>query len=315
MPAMGYRQGVGARILITGASGLIGSDLSPALVRQGFEVVGLDLVDGRDVRAPLSLEDFDGVVHLAAVSRVAAAEADPDACWSTNVGGTQNVISAAQLAGQAPWVLFASSREVYGQPPELPVDEDAPLLPLNVYGRAKVRGEALISQAPLTTGIVRLSNVYGRTADHADRVVPAFARAAVLGAPLRVDGRANGFDFTHIDDVTRGLLSLIDRLHAGVSLPPIQLVTGRETSLAALAGLARDQGADRILDAPPRTYDVCRFCGRGGRAATLLGWRPKIAIEDGFRALVGDFRAEFGCAAPATDSRSDSDRGAGLGPV
>jgi nucleoside-diphosphate-sugar epimerase len=266
----------------------------PVLALRGHSLVGLDLVTGQDVRSPLDLSGFDGVIHLAAVSRVAVAEANPDACWSTNVGGTENVIRAARAAPRAPWILFASSREVYGQPAVLPVDEEAPLCPLNVYGRAKVAGEACMHDAPGPTAIVRLSNVYGRTTDHADRVVPAFARAAALGTPLRVDGRDNGFDFTHIDDVTRALASIVDRLQAQESLPPLQLVTGQETPLGALAALAREHGAGEICDAPPRTYDVSRFCGLGARAAARLDWRPEIGVREGFAALVGAFSETLG---------------------
>jgi len=284
---------VGARILITGCCGLIGTDLGAALEQRGYTVVGLDLARGRDVRDPLDVGGFDGVVHLAAVSRVAEAEADPDRCWSVNVGGTENLMAAVAAARRRPWVLFASSREVYGQPSELPVDEEAPLQPLNIYGRAKVRGEVLVAQGPGLHGIVRLSNVYGRTHDHADRVVPAFARAAALGGSVRVDGLENGFDFTHIDDVTRGLVGLVEQLGAGTRLPPIHLVSGRETSLGRLASLAMAHGASGFEEAAPRSYDVSRFVGRGDRARRYLDWEPMVSLEHGFQALVDDFRCRL----------------------
>ena len=278
-----------SRILITGASGLIGTDLAPALRALGNEVTGWDLRTGQDVRADLDLHGFDGIVHLAAISRVAEAEADPEACWATNVGGTGNVLRAAMKS--RPWVLFASSREVYGQPAQLPVDEDSPLRPLNIYGRAKVRGEQLVAESGLTAVVVRLSNVYGRVTDHGDRVVPAFARAAAEARGLRVDGRDNGFDFVHIDDATAGLLSVIEVLTAGESSPPLHLVTGRETSLGALAELAVELGAGEIVDAPPRGYDVSRFCGVPTRARQRLGWVAKVAMREGMTQLVSDFQA------------------------
>lgn len=281
-----------ARILITGASGLIGTDLRPALEGLGHRVHGLDLVTGQDVREPLDLEAYDGVVHLAAMSRVAVAEANPEACWSTNVGGTENVLRAAEACLRRPWVLFASSREVYGQPAELPVGEDEPLRPLNVYGRAKVRGEELVSASSLVTGIVRLSNVYGRVTDHADRVVPAFARAAANGERVRVDGRQNGFDFTWIDDAIAGLLAMVQILDGGERLPPIQLVTGRETSLGELAELAVGLGASAAVEAPPRPYDVGRFCGVDHRARELLDWQASVSIEEGLSRLVQAFRSD-----------------------
>jgi len=293
------------KILITGSRGLVGTAIRAALCRAGHGVVGLDHLDdpGHDVRdagaVRARMTGCSGVVHLAAVSRVEWAERDPEAAWSTNVGGTQVVLDAALDAPNPPWVLFASSREVYGHRGIEPTPESAPLRPLNVYGRAKVAGEEMLQQARdrgLVAGVVRLSNVYGATADHIDRVVPAFARAAVLGEPLRVDGREHRFDFTHLDDTTRGLLGLIGRLMVGVSDDPVHLVTGRSTSLGELAQLAiRCAGpGSSIHEAPPRSYDVSRFCGDPSRAASLLDWHAAVGIDQGMEGLVEAFRRNGG---------------------
>src|SRR5207253_948512 len=99
---------------------------------------------------------------------------DPAGCDATNIDGTANVLAAAASASSRPWVLFASSRVVYGEPRELPVREDAPLAALNTYGRSKVRGEQLVLAARgdgLVTGILRFANVYGPGPDHPDRVI------------------------------------------------------------------------------------------------------------------------------------------------
>ncbi len=82
------------------------------------------------------------------------------------------------LIGKAPWVLFTSSREVYGQPDDLPATEATALRPMNVYGRSKVAGEQIAQAAlrrGLRTAVVWLANVYGATGDHVDRVVPTFS--------------------------------------------------------------------------------------------------------------------------------------------
>jgi len=191
---------------------------------------------------------------------------------------------------------FSSSREVYGQPELLPATEDAPLRPVNVYGRSKVEGELLVAEAQragLRACTIRLSNVFGSTSDHADRVVPAFARAAALGAELRVDGLGHTFDFTHIDDVTRGIVALIGLLAAGGSPPaPIHFVSGRPTTLEELANLAvgLGQAGSSIRPAAPRNFDVARFFGDPSRAKALLGWRPLVRLEDGLARLVQGFR-------------------------
>lgn len=297
---------MGYRILVTGSEGLIGSALREALAARGMDVVGLDLLasgeergDVRDIeRVRAAMSGCAGVVHLAAVSRVVWAERDPERCWSTNVDGVRNIVDSAIQTGR-PWVVFASSREVYGQPESLPASEDSPLRPVNVYGRSKVEGERLVLAARdsgVRSGIVRLSNVYGSTRDHADRVIPAFARAAALGRRLRVDGAENTFDFTHVDDTTRGIVAFIDlQMDGAAAPPPVHFVTGTPTSLGELATLAiRLAGSDaRVEHAAPRTYDVSRFHGDPTRAREMLRWTSRIDLQTGLRRLISDFRSAF----------------------
>ena len=302
------------RILLTGFEGLVGRALRATLEERGNEIVGLDLRgaggEHGDVRDPGRVREATagcrGVVHLAAVSRVVWAERAPDDCLSTNIGGLRRVLEAAFEQPAPPWVVFASSREVYGRLRCLPATEDAPLSPVNVYGRSKIEGERLVEEARacgLRTATVRLSNVYGSVLDHADRVVPAFARAAVEGSAIRVDGAECSFDFTHIDDTVRGMVAAMDRLEAGETLPPVHLVTGTPTTLRELAAMATALAGKRapVVEAPPRPFDVSRFHGDPSRARELLGWEPRVRLRDGFERLVGDFRAradtiEYGMA-------------------
>ena len=299
----------GRRILITGFEGLVGSALRAALEARGAEVVGLDFLGtGRehgDVRSLRRVRDAlggcDGVVHLAAVSRVIWGEHDPEGCWSTNVGGLRNVLQILDERKRRPWLLFASSREVYGQPRRLPATEDTPLRPVNVYGRSKVEGERLVEAARaggLRAATVRLSNVYGSARDHADRVIPAFLRAAISGIPLRVDGAQCTFDFTHIDDTARGMVGTIDLLESGETPPPIHLLTGTPTTLRDLATLAIDVAGrtSPVVEAPPRSFDVSRFHGDPSRARELIGWEPRVVLRKGLERLIRDFRAETDAA-------------------
>lgn len=292
------------KIMISGSEGLVGARLVLAVESRGYVIERIDLrASGADVRGDVRdhhsirkrAEDCVGVVHLAAVSRVVWGERDPDRCWQTNVQGTANVLEAAKASRFRPWVLFASSREVYGQPGRTPVREDDPLEPVNIYGRSKAEGERLVEEARaagLRTAIVRLSNVYGCWHDHPDRVVPAFARAAATGAPMWICGRQHTFDFTHIDDTVRGLVMLIEALGDCFDRPPpIHFVTGRATTLGELAELANAAGAGRseLHEGPERDYDVAHFVGDPSRARELLGWQPRVTIEDGLNRLVSDF--------------------------
>ena len=298
------------RILITGSDGLVGSALRAAIEARGTDVTGFDIRGVGDEKG--DIQDADhirqavigccGIVHLAAVSRVIWGERDPGKCWDINVGGLSNIIAAASTvrpkSSLRPWVVFASSREVYGQPEHLPATENTPLRPINIYGRSKVEGERIVDAARkdgLRTAIVRLSNVYGSTRDYADRVIPAFARGAVMGDTLRVEGADHTFDFTHIDDTTRGIVAIIDLLMDGKTPPPIHLLTGRQFSLGQLAALATDiagKGAT-IMQAPPRSFDISRFYGDPARAKELLDWVPHVEIQQGLARLIHDFHLEI----------------------
>jgi nucleoside-diphosphate-sugar epimerase len=298
------------RILITGSSGLVGSALAPALAARGVDVTRIDIQasgatngDVRDrERVRRAVEGTRGIIHLAAVSRVVWGERDPELCWSTNVGGLRNVLEVAASSPMRPWVIFASSREVYGQPEHLPVTENCPLRPVNVYGRSKAEGEKLV-EAARREGVractIRLSNVFGSTNDHADRVIPAFACAAVLGQTLRVDGSNHSFDFTHIDDITLGIVALAELLATAETAPdPIHFASGVPTTLGELAAMAirlAGTGAT-IRHAPPRDFDVASFYGSTDRAKEILGWEPRVSLEEGLSRLIHDFRSIQGAA-------------------
>jgi nucleoside-diphosphate-sugar epimerase len=293
------------QILITGSSGLVGRAITQALRSAGFAVRGFDprattpddRGDVRDSEAVLqALGRCDGVLHLGAVSRVIWGERDPATCWATNVDGTRNVLVSAAASRRRPWVIITSSREVYGQAEHLPVTEDTPRCPMNAYARSKVAAEDLAFAAcrdGVRAAVVRLSNVYGSVEDHADRVVPAFATAAAVGAPIRVEGSTRLFDFTHIDDVTQGLMGLVHRLMDGATPPsPIHFVSGTGTTLGELAALAVSIGrsASTIIEAAPRGYDVARFQGDATRALELLGWQSRVPLRDGLARLIEAYR-------------------------
>ncbi|HEY8030844.1 MAG TPA: NAD(P)-dependent oxidoreductase [Methylocella sp.] len=295
------------RILVTGSRGLVGSALTPALIDANFDVVEFDccvepgLPGHGDIRNVDALRKAaagcGGIVHLAAVSRVAWGEKDPELCVQTNVAGTANVLSVAEKSLNKPWVLFSSSREIYGEPERLPVLEDDCPSPVNVYGRSKADAEKLVLNARrrgARIAIVRLANVYGSCRDHADRASPAFARTALEGLPLHVYGRDNAFDFTHISDVVQGLMSVVDHLARGtVDLPTIHFATGRSTTLGELARLAIKCANSRspVVEYTSHNYNVSRFVGNPHRALQLLGWRATVEIENGMQALVDEFRS------------------------
>lgn len=288
-------------VLVTGSAGLIGSAVVGALRSPLHHVRSFDLRAAEpnecgDVRDLSSLsravEGCDGVIHLAAVSRVIWGEQDPDFCWATNVEGTRNVLRAAQRAKNRPWVVLASSREVYGQAAVLPATEDTPLRPLNVYARSKIEAERCVLDARdegTRTAVLRLSNVYGGVVDHEDRVIPAFVGAALGNRTLRLDGAQSTFDFTHLDDTVRGIIATVELLEEGEgALPPIHLLTGEPTTLQKLADTVLElaESSAPIEHAPARSYDVSRFFGDPRRARQRLGWETRVALRDGLLRLI-----------------------------
>jgi nucleoside-diphosphate-sugar epimerase len=298
------------RILVTGSNGLIGTEIMRRFAEAGHELVPFDSAHEAgtaghgDIRDPdrlrRAMAGCGGVISLAAVSRVITGERNPELCWDINVNGTETVLRIAmeQPAGRRPWVVYASSREVYGDSATLPVPEDAPLQPVNIYGRSKAAAEAAVNsarEAGLATAIVRFSNVFGSIADHRDRVVPAFSRAAATGGTISIEGAENTFDFTHVGDVGRGLGLLVELLAEGHrTMPPIHYVGGRAVSLGELAEMARKAALApvEIRTAPPRNFDVAHFRGDPTRAEQLLGWRAETSVEDGVRGLIHAYAAE-----------------------
>jgi len=300
-------------ILVTGSQGLIGANLIPRL-REQFDVAEFDIrcSADEDTRDPLALEKefarrrITGVIHLAAVSRVVWAEQDPVNCERTNVRALHTLLSLSLRQPLPPWVIFASSREVYGRQQSFPVAETTPFAPINTYGQSKVQGEQLVEEARnggLVANICRLSSVYGWPHDHDTRVAMAFAGAAAHGGSIVLEGAGNVFDFTFVDDVVAGLLTLVEITNTGVSLPAIHFVSGVGTSLGVLAHLAVELAHHPIglRETAPRTFDVGHFVGDPSRAASLLGWRAQTSVRQGFAKLVERLRAERGHdAAPAS---------------
>jgi nucleoside-diphosphate-sugar epimerase len=280
------------RIAVTGGAGFIGQHLTAALLAAGHDVTVLDTGRGRggapptlgratlvrgDIRDPAvcrdAFGDCDAVVHLAAQSTVMGSQQDPEACFATNVLGSWNVIEAAR-ASRARHVVFASSREVYGEPAALPVREDSPLTAKNAYGASKIAGEALLAaraDAEIGVSLLRLANVIGP--GDRGRVVPAWIDAARAGNPLTLYGGEQQMDFVPVDTVVACFLRALER---GPLDGPVNVGSGRTTTLHELARriVAAFASTSTVTVHPPRGPEVTRYCADVTRMRTVLGVEP-----------------------------------------
>jgi UDP-glucose 4-epimerase len=289
------------RILVTGGAGFIGSHLVDRLLARsdGEVIVAFDnLTRGRlsnisQHRDNVRFEFIEGdlrdehavfdavhgtnvVYHLAAQSTVMGAVADSITTFGSNVVGTFNVLRAASRFG-VERVLFSSSREVYGEPINLPVDEDSPLLAINSYGASKLAGEAYCRafrrELGLQVGILRLANVYGPR--DVGRVIPHWINEALAGHELHVHGGKQVIDFVWVDQVVEALLRAAS---LEGPLPPINIGSGTGTKIVDLARrIGRlTHGQPRVRLQPARPMEVTRFIASVERMQQILRLEPPL---------------------------------------
>ena len=286
------------KVVVTGGAGFIGSHLVDRLLTETHaEVVVLDnlhrgrvsnlaqhaarsrlsIIQGDIRNADLVAETLRGasaVYHLAAQSTVMGAVEDLDYSFSTNVVGTFNVLRAAARESVRR-VVFASSREVYGEPIELPVDEGQPLLAINFYGASKVMGEAYCRAFRrafgLNTVVLRLANVYGPR--DFGRVIPLWVRQASVGEDLTVYGGKQVLDFVWVGQVVDALMRTAE---LEGPTPPINIGSGTGTRIVDLARRIRLMAGShsQLQLVPARAVEVVQYVARVDRMRQLLRLEP-----------------------------------------
>ncbi len=295
------------KILITGSAGFIGSTLNDLLEKLNIETVSYDIRDNPkdDVkdfnRLRSKIKNIEGIIHLAAVSRVKIAQENPLGCIQTNIGGTINILDAARqeiVNGEHPWIIFGSSREVYGEPKILPVTEESPRNAINIYGISKVTGEDLCKMYTehyrLKTRVLRFSNVYTGLKDQLDRVIPKFILQALKDEDLVINGTGDElFDFTYIDDSVQGIYACIQEvLKSDISFEHFNISSGIPVTLKELAELIikKTESNSHIKFTKSRSYDVNKFYADPTKAKESLGFFPKILIDEGIELAIKELK-------------------------
>jgi UDP-glucuronate decarboxylase len=309
------------RILVTGGAGFLGSHLCDRLVAAGHEVVSVDNyftgtranVAGllkhasfeairHDITFSLYVE-VDEIYNLACPASPIHYQHDPVQTTKTSVHGAINMLGLAKRVGAR--ILQASTSEVYGDPREHPQREEYwghvnPVGPRSCYDEGKRCAETLFfdyhRQHGLPIKVARIFNTYGPRMHLNDgRVVSNFIVQALTGGEITVygDGRQTR-SFCYCDDLVDGLVRL---MATGADVTgPINLGNPGEITIRDLAEMILDLTGSRarIVTRPLPQDDPRQRCPDIGKARTLLGWAPKVSLEDGLRATVSYFRSLLG---------------------
>ncbi|MEZ4523868.1 MAG: NAD-dependent epimerase/dehydratase family protein [Thermomicrobiales bacterium] len=301
------------KILVTGGAGFIGSHVVDGYVREGHEVLVVDdLSTGKtenlNSSAPfrelsiLSSEfqdlvaDFrpDVINHHAAQIAVPVSIDDPVNDARRNVLGSVAVFEAARRFGVSKVINVSSGGAMYGEPVELPCDEDHPVVPESPYGMSKYAAELYLDLYHRLYGVeftsLRYGNVYGPRQDpHGEAgVVAIFTERMLQGLPCTIFGDGTQErDFIYVGDIVRANIMALER----ASGRAINIGTGAPTTVnevfRAIAGAA-DYDQDAIHE-PARAGEVYRIYLDVRRAEAELGWTPSISFVDGVERTVRSF--------------------------
>jgi UDP-glucose 4-epimerase len=295
-----------SKILITGSSGTIGNCLFERLLAEGADVVGADVRTNRwnrqvndktiiaDLRKPDDLEklpkDLDIVVHFAANARVFMLVEKPDLARD-NFLMLYNVLEFVRK-NNIKRVLFASSREVYGNSGYIIHSEEEAYVKNceSSYTATKIAGEALVHAYEQCYGIehviVRFSNVYGRY-DYSDRVVPLFISKALKNEDICIYGRDKVLDFTYIEDCVDGVTKCL-KLFETCKNEVYNIATQKGYSIEKVAQIIVEStnSKSKITYKPNRTGEVCRFIADISKAQAVLNYSVQHNLEDGIAATI-----------------------------
>jgi UDP-glucuronate decarboxylase len=302
--------------LVTGGGGFIGSHLVEVLLEQGHEVLCLDnfytgskanvrhLLDHprfelirHDVVQPILLE-VERIYNLACPASPVHYQSNPVKTVKTNVMGTLNMLGLAKRVGAR--ILQASTSEVYGDPRVHPQPESYwghvnPIGPRSCYDEGKRLAETLMMDYHRQNGVevrvARIFNTYGpRMAFNDGRVVSNFIVQALNGEPITLYGEGTQTrSFCYVSDLVAGLVALMEQEDfAG----PVNLGNPGEFTIAELAGqVIRLTGSSSpVVHHPLPPDDPVQRRPDIELAARQLGWRPTIALEEGLKTTIADFR-------------------------
>jgi nucleoside-diphosphate-sugar epimerase len=314
-----------ASCLITGGLGFIGANLAVALAGAGARVAVIDALvphhggdprniescggitttiahmDDRDAVVPL-LRDADFVFNVAGQVSHSESMTDPLRDLDLNVRSHLGFLELAREVRPAAVIVHTSTRQVYGRPRYLPVDEEHPAQPLDVNGVDKLAAEQLhliyAHAHGMAVSALRLTNVYGPRqclTRNGLGFLPVFIRRALLDEPIKVFGDGRQLrDCLHVDDVVRALV-----LAAVTPDATGEVFNLGHSDALALVDLARlvveaaESTSDVALEPWPKDaarIDIGSFQGDYSKAKRVLGWEPDIGFAAGIADTIAFYR-------------------------
>ena len=304
------------RVLVTGGGGFLGSHLCERLLGLGHEVICLDNfftgtkenllpllknpyfeIIRHDVTVPLHLET-DQVYNLACPASPVHYQKDPVETIKTCVHGSINMLGLARRTGAR--ILQASTSEVYGDPDVHPQPEEYwgnvnPLGIRSCYDEGKRCAESLFFSYHRQYGtdirVARLFNTYGpRMHPNDGRVVSNFIVQALRGEDLTIYGEGRQTrSFCFVDDLLEGLIAFMDQ---NQTIGPLNLGNPAEATMLELAEtvIRLSGSSSRLVFRPLPPDDPKQRCPDVAKARALLGWDPKVTLEDGLKETIAYFR-------------------------
>jgi NAD dependent epimerase/dehydratase len=303
-----------SRVLITGADGFIGSHLTEALVRDGYEVraftqynsfnswgwldrcapdvKGNFEVSPGDIRDPngvyKAVQGCDAVFHLAALIAIPFSYQSPDTYVDTNIKGTLNILQASRSLDLAK-VIHTSTSEVYGSAQFVPITESHPLVGQSPYSASKIGADALAFSFHASFGlpvtILRPFNVYGPR-QSARAVIPTIiTQIASDERRLKLGATHPTRDFNYVGDTVAAFVKAGKTV--GTEGQVINVGTNHEISIMELANMIADiMGTEiEVVSEPqrfrPQTSEVERLIADNKKAKSLLDWSPEFYGFDG----------------------------------
>jgi len=303
------------KVLITGADGFIGSHLTEAMVRRGYDVKAFvcynsfnswgwldhcpaelkgqfDVFSG-DIRDPYgvknAMKDCSSVLHLAALIAIPYSYHSPDTYVETNIKGTLNVLQAGRELGIRK-LVHTSTSEVYGTARYVPIDEEHPLQGQSPYSATKIAADQLAlsfyRSFETPVAVVRPFNTYGPR-QSARAIIPAVITQLAENRPLQLGALHPTRDFNYVDDTVSGFISVLESSNSIGE--EINIGSNYEVSIAdAVAIIAELMGKQPEIRTDPHRLrpgksEVERLWADNSKAKRLLGWEPRYAGIDGFR--------------------------------